>query len=559
MKTRFALSALACFWFAVAAQADVNQMTSFAGNYLAGRTATKLRDLDAAMDFIGSALKEDANNPVLVERLFQLQLASGAVSQAEVSASKVIAFNSQHRMARIVAGLKEFRNRRYSEARDNFAEAAYTPVGELTSALLTAWTYAGEGSLNAALKELDKLDAQDFFANFKAFHAALIADYLNSSVRADSAYKKAYDLAGTSLRVVQAYGNFLERNGHSADAEKIYLTFLGEVKQNVLIETALANLRSGKKPEPFIVTPGAGAGEALFSLAAATNDEQSIDVALLYAQLALSFNADQPVTQSLLGDIHTDMKAYQAAINTFEQVPQTSPLRTYADTQIALNLQRLDHSNDAIGRLKIVLAREPKNIEAWISIGNIYRINDQFKDAADAYSEAIKLSPTTDKTNWQIYYYRGIAFDRQKIWEKSDADFRAALSLSKDEPSVLNYLGYSLIDRGVKLDEAIAMVKKAVELRPNDGYIVDSLGWAYFSLRDYEQAVGYLERAVDLNPADATIADHLGDAFWHAGRKTEAYFQWQHAIDNAPDKADLPRIEAKLKNGFIDAKTVVKQ
>lgn len=101
------------------------------------------------------------------------------------------------------------------------------------------------------------------------------------------------------------------------------------------------------------------------------------------------------------------------------------------------------------------------------------------------------------------------------------------------------------------------MVKRAVDLRPNDGYIVDSLGWAYFTLRDFEQAVNYLERAVELNPADPTIADHLGDAYWHAGRKTEAYFQWQHAKDNGPEAVDLPKIEAKLKNGFADTKAAV--
>jgi tetratricopeptide (TPR) repeat protein len=558
MKKRFivSLAALACF--ANAAHADLQPATSFSGNYLAGRTAGKLRDTEAATNFVTAALEEDAGNPALIERLFQLQLAAGTLTQAETAAKKVVTFNSQHRMARIVLGLKEFRDRHYDQARQNFNEAAYTPVGELTATLLTAWTYAGEGSLNAALKELDKLDTQDSFANFKAFHAALITDYLGNGVRAAVYYKKAYEGAGTSLRVVQAYGNFLERNGHAADAEKVYNAFLAEIKNNVLVKTALDNVRSGKKPPAFIETPTAGAGEALFSLAAALNDDQTIDVAELYAQLALSFTADQPVTQSLLGDIFSDMKSYQSAINAFEQVPQASPLRIYADTQIALNLQRMEKPDDAIARLKSVMAKDAKNLDALTSLGNVYRMNDHFPEAVESYSQAIAAFPAGEQINWQIYYNRGIAYDRQKLWDKSEEDFRKALSLSKDEPSVLNYLGYSLIDRGVKLDEAIAMVKKAVDLKPNDGYIVDSLGWAYFTMRDYEQAVGYLERAVDLNPGDATIADHLGDAYWHVGRKTEAAFQWQHAKDNHPEPADLPRIEAKLKSGFIESKAVVK-
>ena len=270
------------FLMSSAAFADVSFETTFSGNYLAGRTAGRLRDNNASAEFLTAALKQDTGNPVLVERLFQAQLAMGDVAKAEALAPKVIANNSQQRMARIVLGLKEFRNRRYPEARAQFAEAAYTPVGELTSALLNAWAYAGEGALNPALKELDKLDAQGSFANYKAMHAALISDFLNSSFRADAAYKKSYELAGNSLRVAQAYANFLIRNGHKDEAEKVYLKFLGGGQRNVLIETDLADLKSGKKPAPFITTPASGVSEVLFSLAAAMNGDQSADAALRY-------------------------------------------------------------------------------------------------------------------------------------------------------------------------------------------------------------------------------------------------------------------------------------
>ena len=539
------------FLMSSVALADVGPETTFSGNYLAGRTAGRMRDNTASAEFLTAALKHDVGNPVLVERLFQAQLAMGEVAKAEALAPKVIANNSQQRMARIVLGLKEFRNRRYPEARAQFAEAAYTPVGELTSTLLSAWAYAGEGSLNPALKELDKLDAQGSFVNYKVLNAALISDFLNSSIRADGAYKKAYELAGTSLRVAEAYANFLARNGHKNEAEKVYQKFLSGGQRNVLIETDLAELKSGKKPSAFVSTPSAGIAEVLFSLAAAMNGDQAADAALMYAQLALSFNQDQPMTQSLIGDIYTDMKINDAAIVAFDRVPSTSPLRNYADTQIAINLTRADKTKEAIEKLKAVVAKDAKNMDALITLGSLYRNNNEMQKAADVYTDAIALQGD-DSSAWQLYYYRGIANDRMKAFDKSEADFRKALELSKDEPTVLNYLGYSLIDRGVKLDEAITMVKKAVELKPNDGYIVDSLGWAYFTIGDYDQAVSYLERAVDLNAADATIAQHLGDAYWHVGRKLEAQFQWQHAKDNHPDAADLPAIEARLKNGLAD-------
>jgi tetratricopeptide (TPR) repeat protein len=533
------------------ALADIGPETTFSGNYLAGRTAGRMRDNTASAEFLTAALKQDVGNPVLVERLFQAHLAMGEVAKAEALAPNVIANNSQQRMARIVLGLKEFRNHHYAEARAQFAEAAYTPVGELTSTLLSAWAYAGEGALNPALKELDKLDSQGSFVNYKVLNAALISDFLNSSIRADGAYKKAYELAGTSLRVAEAYANFLARKGHKDEAEKVYLKFLSGGQRNVLIETDLADLKAGKKPQPFVSSPSAGIAEVLFSLAAAMNGDQAADAALMYAQLALSFNQDQPMTQSLIGDIYTDMKISEDAIVAFDRVPATSPLRNYADTQIAINLTRADKSKEAIDKLQAVVAKDAKNMDALITLGSLYRNSNEMQKAVDVYTQSIALQGD-DASAWQLYYYRGIANDRMKAYDKSEADFRKALALSKDEPTVLNYLGYSLIDRGVKLDEAITMVKKAVELKPNDGYIVDSLGWAYFTMGDYDQAVNFLERAVDLNAADATIAQHLGDAYWYVGRKLEAQFQWQHAKDNHPEEADLPAIESRLKNGLPD-------
>jgi tetratricopeptide (TPR) repeat protein len=552
MLLRSASWIFAGFLLTQTALAAVDDQTTFSGNYLAGRMAGRMRDNDAASNFLAAALKQEPGNPVLVERLFQSELAMGHVAQAETLAPGVIANNSQQRMAHIVLGLKEFRNRRYPEARAQFNDAAYTPVGELTSALLNAWSYAGEGSLNAALKELDKLDGQDAFSSYKAVHAALIADFLKSSIRADVAFKKANDLAGNSLRVAQAYGNFLARNDHIPEAKKIYQKFLSGGQHNVIIEADLAELESGKAPAPFIIKPAQGAAEVMFSLAAAMNGDQSVDAALMYAQLAMVLNPDEPVVRSLVGDIYTDMKINQSAIDIYEAVPTTSPLRNYADTQIAVNLQREDRNKEAIARLQTVVSKDSKNIDALVALGGLYRNGEEFQKAIETYNQAIAIQGDSSVV-WQLYYYRGIAYDRMKEFEKSEADFRKSMTLSKDEPSVLNYLGYSMIDRGVKLDEAINMVKKAVELKPNDGYIVDSLGWAYFTMGDFDQAVNYLERAVDLNPADPTIAQHLGDAYWRVGRKLEAQFQWQHAKDNHPEAADLVQIENRLKNGLVDA------
>jgi tetratricopeptide (TPR) repeat protein len=447
--------------------------------------------------------------------------------------------------------LKSFREGKQEEARQHFAEAAYTPIGELTATLLTAWSYAADDSLNPALKELDKLDRNESFANFKSFHAALISDFLRNQVRAEGAYRKAYADAGSSLRVTQAYGSFLSRNGKFAEAEKIYGAFLSG-DTNPMVKADMEKAKALTPAAPFIADSSAGVAEVLFSLAAAMNDDQNKDVGQIYAQLALSFHADRPVVLTLLGDILSSSERYDEANATYDAIPADSVLRNNADTEVAINYQRQDKTTDAVGRMSAVLAKNADDMDAWVTLGNIQRNAEHFTEAAEAYGKALALVKPGAVEPWSVYYYRGISYEQLKQWDKAEPDFRKALLLSPDEPSILNYLGYSLIDAGQKLDEAIAMVKKAVELKPNDGYIVDSLGWAFFQLRDYDQAVTNLERAVDLKAGDPIINEHLGDAYWRVGRRLEARFQWQHAKDNKPQPDDLKRVDGKLQNGLPD-------
>ena len=558
MMTAFLRTALTGFLLAsvpATAAFAYDPAASSSGSYLAGRSAAKLRDNDIASDYLANALKADTGNPALTEKIFLLELSEGNMPRAEEFAAEILTFNSQQRMARIVLGVKDFKNRRYADARKNFEQSAYTPVGELTSWLLAAWSYAGEGELNPALKTLDRLDANESFANFKSFHEALIADYLGNAIRAEGAYKKAYEAAGTSLRIVQAYGNFLERHNRVPEAQALYRDYL-ESDDNPLIQAALDDSLKGTRPKPFIESPTKGAAEALFSLATSMNDDQSIDVALLYIQLGISLGADQDVMYTLLGDTYEGMKRYDKALQAYRKVPADSPLRVNADMEEAVSLQQLGEKEQALSKLQAIVAADPKNYDAIVTLGNLYRANSDFANAAATYDQAIALLDQPGPGNWRIFYYDGISHERMKEWDVAEKLFRKSLELSPNEPSVLNYLGYSMIEKKINLQEALEMVKKAVELKPNDGYITDSLGWAYFQLGDYEQAVTYCEKAVELLPADPIIAEHLGDAYWRVGRKLEARFQWQHAKDNKPEPEDLKRIEDKLKDGLPDEQPV---
>src|SRR3954463_4686045 len=241
------------------------------------------------------------------------------------------------------------------------------------------------------------------------------------------------------------------------------------------------------------------------------------------------------------------------SIKVYERMPATSVLKRKAPIQLATNLDAADRSEEAIKILKGVTAEDAKDIEAIMALGNIERGRKKFADCAQTYSRGIAAMPDpNEKNNWVYYYYRGICEERSKQWSKAEADMRKALQLQPEQPHVLNYLGYSWIDQGINLDEAMKMIKRAVDQRPDDGYIVDSLGWAYYRIGNYEDAVKNLERAIDLKPEDPTINDHLGDAYWRVGRTLEAKFQWAHARDLKPEADELPKIEAKIANGMTD-------
>ena len=145
---------------------------------------------------------------------------------------------------------------------------------------------------------------------------------------------------------------------------------------------------------------------------------------------------------------------------------------------------------------------------------------------------------------------QGISYERLKEWPTAEKAFLKALDLSPDEPDVLNYLGYTWVDKGLHLEKAQSMLRKAVEARRNNGAIADSLGWAYYKLGKYDEAVELLERAVTLEPSEAVIVEHLGDAYWQVGRKREARFQWNRAMKWPSDEVDIDAVREKLENGL---------
>jgi tetratricopeptide (TPR) repeat protein len=531
---------------------DLKTLTT-SGSYLAARHASVERDASSAAAFYRSALRTDPKNNELLDRAFISSLADGDIDEAVKLADRILAQDKNNRVARLVIGVRDLKQKKYASAQVNINQSIRGPITDLVATLLSAWSTYGAGDTKTAVANIDKLTGPEWYPIFKDLHSGLILELAGKEKEAGVRLERAYKLEDSMLRVADDYARWLSRNKDSASATAIYEAFDKKLPRHPLVQEGLRETKAGKKLLPLVDSPQSGAAEALYGIGASLTRRGGEDLALVYLQLALYLAPNHPMALLSLADLYESVRKPAMAIKIYERMPASSPLRRNAQIQLAINLDAADRSDEAIRILKNITAEDPKDLEALMALGNVERGRKKFADCAQSYSRGIDaLPPTTDKNTWIYYYYRGICEERSKQWRMAEADMRKALELQPEQPHVLNYLGYSWIDQGINLDEGMKMIKRAVEQRPDDGYIVDSLGWAYYRIGNYEDAVKNLERAIDLKPEDPTINDHLGDAYWRVGRTLEAKFQWAHARDLKPEPEDLPKIEAKMENGLPD-------
>lgn len=528
------------------------------GSYLAARQASLDRDPDAAAAYYKAALRFDQRNAELLERAFYSVLADGDVNEAARVAEKLVQTDHTNRDAHLVLGVRAFKQKQYKEAHAQFAQAAHGQIRELVGTLLASWASDAAGDARGAVDNIDKLNGPDWYAIFKDLHAGLMSDLAGNKKEAGKRFEHAFKVDGTILRVMQSHASFLSRNGGHDEALKIYEDYDKQVPHYPLTLEGMSILKQDVPLPRIIETAQEGAAEALYGIGAALGRrEEELGFAnpgLVYLQLALYLAPDHALAQIALADLYEGLKKPELAIKLFDRVPGSSPLKHSAEIQLALDLDALERTDEAKKHLDKVIAAKPDDLEALNALAGIQRERKQYDGCADTYGKVIGLISEPSKSNWTTFYFWGICHERAKQWAKAEGDFKKALDLYPDQPLVLNYLGYSWIDQGVHLDEGMDMIKRSVEQRPDDGYIVDSLGWAYYRLGNYEEAVKNLERAVELKPVDPTINDHLGDVYWKVDRMLEAKFQWSHARDLKPDQDELVKIEQKLKAGLEDAK-----
>lgn len=527
-----------------------NALDKSYGAYLNARLAASQHDMADAAKFYLASLDADPNNPDLLARAFLYTVSAGDMDRAPELAAKVVATEPDNRAARTTLAVDAIKNKKYSDARENLSKSAQGPFAILTIDLLNTWAAVGDGHTDQAMADLNALKTQGGTDSLVAFHRALVFDQVGRESDAAVAYQEALKASGNGPRIVEAYGRFLERNGRTAEAKEFYGKLASDTALQPIVEAAQKRMDSGRKPDALVASPQDGAAEAMFSIAASLTDDSSADVSVLYLRFARYLRPEFDLADILLADRLEAMEKFEEAIDVYHGIAKSSPYRRVAMVQAAVDEARLNLNDKATADLKEVVSNHPDDAEAWTALGDVYRGTEKYADAADAYDKAIAIRGSSKADSWPLLYARAVSYEQSNRWELAEADLKAALRLSPQEPQLLNYLGYSWVDKGENLSEALGMLEKARALRPFDGYIADSVGWAYYRLGRYKDAAKTLQSAILLVPGDPTINDHLGDAYWRVGRKLDAQFQWSHALTFGAEGDEKAKIENKLKSGL---------
>lgn len=557
-----ALSALiltACAPQATNAVSDTSVKTAqnppAVGSYILYLQAKQDAKTDDAVKYLSAALKEDPDNKMLQTEMFSLLSVEGRPDAAYPYAKAELKKDPSSLLAALTIITYDVRKNNYSDALKRIKAFPDKTDNAFLFPLLEIWVQAGLGNRKKAEQALAKINRFGTESLYM-FHSALLYDLWDDVDKARESYESLLkEPGGLSLRAAQAYGNFLLRHGNSREFQALVSAYRKMARSYALIDemffTAGAIVANRKVP---LCVPDAKAGlaEAFFDISGSLADKGSPESSLFFIRLGLSLDSNLSLARILLGEQLEKLGRDDEALQIYMNEKESSETYFASRLRAAEILARQGKAEKAEKMLRELADKRNDSPLPWIKTGDIALSSERFPQAVDAFTEALNRVGPLNRSHWGLFYSRGAAYERAGQWNKAEADLQKALMLAPEEPLVLNYLGYSWLERGKNIPEASEMLERAAKLAPNDGYIADSLGWSHYLRKQYGKASKILENAVSLEPGSATINDHLGDAYWHTGRKREARYQWKKALavnDDLPP-ADKKRVSEKLEKGL---------
>lgn len=520
------------------------------GGYLAGRHALSTKDFDAASTYLSRAIEDDIENPELLNGLISVQVSLGDIGAAKISSDNLDLLGVQTQLSNMVKIAIQLRNRDFDNAKQQIENEQ--GINPLLDKIVTGWAFADQGNFEDAETIFDEIGKGSSLAQFSQMQkASMLAAY----GRYESALNTIGNLEKNSNRIsIDARAlkvQLLLKLDNKEEATEYFSKIFGDG-----VNSDAANLRMQVEDHPNAysieesLSLEAGIAYAFYAIADILKDDADPNTALLYVRLAQYLNENSQKAILLAADLLEQMGQYDLAVAEYAKI---SPSSSYFLSSELGRVGALRDGGKTEAALEVLyyLSREFSDIGiVHNSLGDFLRREERYSEAKIAYDRAVEIYRENNNVSWVVLYARGITHERLQEWDKAESDFRNALTINPDQANVLNYLGYSLIDRGEKLDEAMTMIEKAVSLQPESGYIVDSLAWGLFKLGKYETAIPHMEKAAELMPVDPIVTDHLGDLYWAVGRQLEAKFQWRRALSFDPELKDATRIREKLRIGL---------
>ena len=521
------------------------------GSYLSARSAQKQQDWDNAYKYFNQARLMEKSaagfETGLDERTFLISIISGNMEEAIAIANDIVARDGGE-LAYIVKGIDLYQKGNFKTAEDTFALIDTEKFGGYAVPILQAWSATAQNDIARAVEYLHNSP----FAGDAAyvFQQALIYDYAGMADKAEQAYRLSLR-GGIDLRETLFAANFFERTGDLKMAEKIYRLMDKREPGNAYTQNALNRIETAPTTDKSISDPQIGMGFTLFTMARLLNGKQAYDSAFIYGRIAEHIGYNSEEHQILMGNLMLHNNNYDQAIEYYDHVKSDDLLYKTAQIQKMRTWRAAGEMDKALDILEEWQQNDNYRIEALTQKGDLFSQMQKYALAAEAYDQAITaLGDTFGQDDWRLLYMRGMMNERLDNWESAEKDLLQALEYSPNSPAVLNFLGYSWVDRDINLVQGMDLIERAISLSPNDGYIMDSYGWAFYKMGHFDEAVAWLEKALEYNPSDVTMIDHLGDAYWQSNRYQEARFQWLRALDMTEDQDEIAALERKLDKGL---------
>ena len=530
-----------------------------AGPYLAGRMAVAENDFSAAADYLGRAVGVDATSPFLQDNALLALTSAGRVDDAYALVQRMQEAGLDTQLSGLLTRAELAREGKWDALLELLDAAPPPPEGApqgagLLDGMLRGWALMGAGRASDALSTFEGLTSVRGAEAMVNYHLALARALAGDFEGAETLL--ADGAANAHIMGLIARAQVLAQLDRRDDA----IAMLDEMEA-LDAEPGLQALRAqlaGDLPIAFDVVRSPADGIAQVFLTFATilsSGPEHEPMSLIHARLAAYLAPDMPEARLLVAQILQADGQLDLAEEEFGVLSNLGAVRPIAQLSRIDALARAKRFDDAEAAVTMLTETNPDQPQIWVAAGDLYRQQDKFTDAIPAYDKALELlQDAPPDARWFPLYARGIALERSGDFDRAEADFLAAIEIRPDQPGLLNYLGYSWIDRNENLERGLELIQQAVDLAPEDGYIQDSLAWAYYRMGRYAEAVAPMEKAVLSMASDPVINDHLGDIYWMVGRQREAEVQWRRALslnpDATTDEVDPDRIRDKLERGL---------